>query len=44
MFEKKKIVHSKGLNGLNMQKDSWFASNFEHGNFVNNGIYYIKNI
>jgi hypothetical protein len=37
------IVHYKSLVILNMQKHSWFASNFEHSNFVSNGAY-SKNI
>jgi len=46
MFGKKKIVYSKGLSVLNMQKDFWFASNFDHWNFTSNGTYsknYIDN-
>jgi hypothetical protein len=30
------FVHSRGLNVLDLQKDSWFASNFEHWNFAIN--------
>jgi hypothetical protein len=33
------IVHCKNLVILNMQKDSWFASNFEQSNFASNGAY-----
>jgi hypothetical protein len=46
MFGKKMIIYSKGLSVLNMQMDFWFASNFEHWNFTNNGAYsknYIDN-
>ncbi len=42
MHLKKKVVHFKDLNVLNMQKDFQFASNFWHWNFVSNGTYFLK--
>jgi hypothetical protein len=39
MFEKMYIIHFEGLNALNMQKNFWFALNFEHWNFGNNEFY-----
>ncbi len=36
-FKKTRIVHSQGLNALNMQKKFWFVSSFEHVNFAING-------
>jgi hypothetical protein len=36
---KTRIVHSRSLNGLNMQKHFWFVSNFEHVNFAINETY-----
>jgi len=41
-LEKTKIVHSRNLNVLNMQKHFWFVSNFEHVNFVNNEKHFQK--
>jgi hypothetical protein len=38
------IVHSKGLNALNMQKEFSFSSNFEHQNFASNIAYFKKYI
>ncbi len=42
-LKKIRIVHSWGLNGLNMQKQFWFASSFELINFAINGKYSKKN-
>jgi hypothetical protein len=38
-LKKTKIVPSKSLNALNMQKHFWFVSSFEHVNFAINGKY-----
>jgi len=32
---KTKTIHFRGLSALNMQKQFWFVSSFEHVNFVN---------
>jgi hypothetical protein len=37
MFEKK-AIHYRGLSVLNVEKDFWFASNFEHWNFPYNKV------
>ncbi len=38
-LKKTRIIHSWGLNALNMQKHFWFVSSFEHVNFAINGKY-----
>jgi hypothetical protein len=40
-FEKKKLS-TLGLSVVNMQKNFWFTSNFEHWKFASNGAY-LKN-
>jgi hypothetical protein len=42
-LKKTKIVQSRGLNALNMQKHFKFVSNFEHINFAINGKYSKRN-
>jgi hypothetical protein len=41
-LKKTRIVHSWGLDALNMQKHFWFVSNFEHVNFAINRKYFKK--
>jgi hypothetical protein len=43
-LKKQMTIHYRGFNVLNMQKDPWFASNFEKWNIANNGTYCKRNI